>query len=263
MKLALVGAGKMGNAVIRGAIRAGLLQPEDVGVYHPDPNRRATLAAIHSAVPVDLDAVQAAERVLIAVKPQSFLQVAPTIARAGGSFISLMAGVTTGRMASRLASKRVVRAMPNLGASVGASATALAWHPEAPQGDQDFARALFEAVGNVYEVPESLFDAATGLAASGPAFVALFAEALADAGVRVGFGRDLARELSRQVLVASAKLLEAKHAGELKDEVASAGGTAIAGIRAMERHRVRFAVMDAIEEATARANALSGSDDSN
>ena len=257
MKLALVGAGKMGGAVLAGAVRAGLLDAADVGIYHPDAGRRAALAARFGALPLDDDGVHHAERVLIAVKPQSFESVAPLIAQRHASYVSLMAGVTTATLSKRLGSRKVVRAMPNLGAAVGASATALAWHAETPDEDREFARRLFRAVGTVHEVPESLFDAYTGLAGSGPAFAAVVAEALGDGGVRVGFGRDVARDLARQVLLATALLLEAKHPAELKDEVASAGGTAIAGIRALERHRVRYALMDAIEEACERAKALS------
>ncbi len=257
MKLALVGAGKMGGAVLAGAVRAGLLDAAEVGIYHPDAGRRAGLAARFGALALDDDGVHHAERVLVAVKPQSFEAVAPLIAQRHASYVSLMAGVTTGTLSKRLGSRKVVRAMPNLGAAVGASATALAWHPETPEEDREFARRLFQAVGTVYDVPENLFDAFTGLAGSGPAFAAVVAEALGDGGVRVGFGRDLARDLARQVLLATAKLLETKHPAQLKDEVASAGGTAIAGVRAMERHRVRYALMDAIEEASDRARVLS------
>ena len=97
----------------------------------------------------------------------------------------------------------------------------------------------------------------TGMAGSGPAYAAVMAEALADGGVRVGLDRRLARDLARQVLLATARLLETRHASELKDEVSSAGGTAIAGVRTLERHRLRFALIDAIEEATKRAGELS------
>lgn len=122
------------------------------------------------------------------------------------------------------------------------------------------ARSLFSAVGSVYDVREEQFDAFTGMAGSGPAFTALVAEGLADGGVRVGLDRRLARDLARQVLLASARLLETKHPSELKDEVSSAGGTAIAGVRTLERHRLRFALIDAVEEAARRATELSRED---
>lgn len=260
IRLAIVGAGKMGGAVLQGALRAEVLAPHEIGIYHPDPRRLAELAERHGVAALDDDALHHAERVLLAVKPQSFDSVAPLVAQRNASFLSLMAGVTARTIARRVGSQRVIRAMPNLGASLGVSATALAALPEATAEDMTMARTLFAAVGRVYEVREALFDAFTGLAGSGPAFVAVVAEALADGGVRSGLDRDTARDLARQVLLATSHLLETKRPSELKDEVASAGGTAIAGIRALERHRLRFALIDAVEQATERAAALSEED---
>lgn len=258
MKLALVGAGKMGGAVLTGALRAGVLAPEEVGIYHPDETRRHTLASAFGVVGLSDDDLHHAERVLIAVKPQSFEAVAPLIARRNASYLSLMAGVSALTIAHRVGSHRVVRAMPNLGARVGLSATALASLPQATADDLELAHRLFSAIGTVYPLPELLFDAFTGLAGSGPAFAALFAEALADGGVRVGFSRDIARDLARQVLLATATLLETTPPGNLKDEVASAGGTAITGVMALEQYGLRYATMRAVEDATIRAAELSG-----
>lgn len=261
MKLAIVGAGKMGGAVLTGALRAGVLQSADVGIYHPEPQRRAALHERFGVDVLDDDAIHRAERVLIAVKPQSFHQVAPLIAERRACYLSIMAGVPARTIARRVGSRRVVRAMPNLGARVGLSATALAPLPEATEEDVAFARQLFGAIGHVHPMPEQLFDAFTGLAGSGPAFVAVIAEALADGGVRAGLGREQARDLARQVVLASAHLLEEQAPAELKDEVASAGGTAIAGLRALERHGTRYALLRAVEEAALRAGELSGTDD--
>jgi pyrroline-5-carboxylate reductase len=260
MRLAIVGAGRMGGAVLDGALRAGVLVPSDMGVYHPDATRRLDLAERYGVTALDDAAVHQAERVLLAVKPQSFESVAPLVAQRSGSYLSIMAGVTVATIAARVGSGRVVRAMPNLGVRVGASATALTWGPETPTEDREFARTLFAAVGTVHELREDLFDAFTGLSGSGPAFAAVVAESLADGGVRVGFTRDVARDLARQVLLATARLLEEQSQVDLKDEVASAGGTAIAGLRALERHHLRFALMDAIEAASARAVELSALD---
>ncbi|MDQ3396574.1 MAG: pyrroline-5-carboxylate reductase [Deinococcota bacterium] len=257
MKLAIVGAGKMGGAVLTGALRAGVLEESEVGVYHPDEARRLQLASRYGVAPLNDEGIHRAERVLIAVKPQSFDSVAPLIANRKGSYISLMAGVSAATIARRVGSSRVVRAMPNLGARIGVSATALASLPQVSQEDLSMAQRLFAAVGTVYEVPEGLFDAFTGLAGSGPAFAAVFAEALADGGVRAGFDRKLAKELAQQVLLATAKLLETEHPAALKDEVASAGGTAIAGILQLEAHGFRYATMRAVEEASLRAAFLS------
>ncbi len=260
VRLAIVGAGKMGGAVLQGALRAKVLAPEDIGIFHPNPRRLAELSERYGVTGLDDDALHHAERVLLSVKPQSFDSVAPLVAQRNASFISIMAGVTSRTVARRVGSQRVIRAMPNLGASIGASATALASLPEATTEDVRLARTLFGAVGRVYDVREDLFDAFTGLAGSGPAFVALVAEALADGGVRAGLSRDTAQDLARQVLFASSRLLETKRPSELKDEVASAGGTAIAGVRTLERHRLRFALIDAVEQAAQRAFELSEED---
>ena len=257
MKLALVGAGKMGGAVLTGALKAGVIGADEVGIYHPDEGRRVALAGRYGVTPLSDDDVHRAERILVAVKPQLFAEVAPLIARRTAAYISLMAGVSAEQIARRVGSNRVVRAMPNLGARVGLSATAMAATPQATDDDLGVAEGLFAAVGTVYRVPERLFDAFTGLAGSGPAFAALFAEALADGGVRAGLGRDVARDLAREVLLATATLLADTPPGSLKDEVASAGGTAITGVMALERHGLRYATMRAVEDASTRARELS------
>lgn len=257
MRLAVVGVGKMGGAVLTGALKAGVLTTSDVGVYHPDAARLEQLAAAHDVTALSDDELHRAERVLLAVKPQSFDEVAPLVAHRNASYISIMAGVTAETVARRVGSSRVVRAMPNLGASVGLSATALAHLPQATEEDVSVCEELFGAVGTVHHIPERLFDAFTGLAGSGPAFAAVFAEALADGGVRVGFDRETSYELVRQVLLASARLLEVRLPAELKDEVSSAGGTGIAGVRALEHYGLRYSVIQAVEDATVRAAELS------
>ncbi len=260
-RLVFVGAGRMGGAVLQGALAAGALKQDEVAIFHPNPRRLAELTERFGVAGVDDAGLHDAQHVLLAVKPQSFAKVAPIVAQRHASFISLMAGVTAETIARRVGSMRVIRAMPNLGAGLGVAATALTWLPEATADDVALARRLFGAVGRVYDLREELFDAFTGMAGSGPAYVAVMAEALADGGVRVGLDRSLARDVARQVLLASAKLLETRHPSELKDEVSSAGGTAIAGVRTLERHRLRFALIDAIEEATRRAGELSSEGD--
>ena len=257
MKFALVGAGKMGGAILTGALRAEVLTPEGVGIYHPNPERRAALSEKFGVAGLDDDAIHHAEQILIAIKPQSFEQVAPLIATRNAVFISIMAGFSAEGLARRLGSRRVLRAMPNLGSRIGLSATAITSLPEASGADLAMASRLFAAIGTVYQIPETLFNAFTGLAGSGPAFTAAVAEAMADGGVRVGFSREMAKDLVRQVLLATAHLLENDGPSRIKDMVSSPGGTAIAGIKALEQHRLRYALIDAIEQATNRAEQLS------
>ena len=260
MKLAIVGAGKMGGAVLEGALKKKIVTRKEVGIYHPNPKRRVELSKHYDVIPIDESGIDKADYVLIAVKPQYFNDVAPLIAKRGGSYISLMAGVSAQAIAKRLGSKRVVRAMPNMGARIGLSATALAYLPQATKDDVQMAEKLFKSVGTVYHLSEKLFDPFTGLAGSGPAFAAIVAEAMADGGVKVGFNRRTANELSRQVLLATAKLLENSDPAMLKNEVASAGGTAITGVKTLEQHGLRIALMEAIEAASNRAAELSKGD---
>ena len=261
MKLAIVGAGKMGGAVLQGALSASMLKAGEVGIYHPDEKRRGDLAARYGVGELDDDSIHKAERILISVKPQSFGDVAPLIAGRNAAYISIMAGVPMRTIARRVGSERVLRAMPNMGARLSLSATSLARLPQATKEDLRVATKLFEAVGTVYPVEERLFDAFTGLAGSGPAYAAVVAEALADGGVRVGFPRATAQDLARQVLLAAARLLEEQGPADLKNEVASAGGTAITGVKMLEKHGLRYALIEAVEAASERARTLSQEDD--
>ena len=246
----------MGGAVLTGALQAGVLKASEVGVWHSNSLRAVELAEAHGIRAVDDDGLAGAERVLLAIKPQYLNQVAPLIARRGACFISLLAGVSIASLQKALGSRRIVRAMPNLGARVGLSSTALTHSAEATRQDAELAAGLFEAVGSVWQLPEYQFDAFTGLAGSGPAFAAEVAEALADGGVRSGLHRAQARELAREVLLATAMLLEGDTPAALKDEVASPGGTAMAGLRALEQNGLRFSLLEAVESASRRAAEL-------
>ena len=153
---------------------------------------------------------------------------------------------------------RVVRTMPNTPATVDAGATAIAAGAHATEEDLEVARELFSAVGRVVTLDESLLDAVTGLSGSGPAYVMLMIEALADGGVKVGLHRDTALLLAAQTVYGSAKLLleTGEHPGRLKDMVTSPGGTAIAGLHTLESGGLRRTLIDAVEAATLRAAAL-------
>jgi pyrroline-5-carboxylate reductase len=148
--------------------------------------------------------------------------------------------------------------MPNMPAIALAGATAIAAGTHATEGDLDLARALFTAVGRVVTLDESLLDAVTGLSGSGPAYVMLIIEALADGGVKVGLHRDTALLLAAQTVYGSAKLLldTGEHPGRLKDMVTSPGGTAIAGLHTLESGGLRRTLIDAVEVATNRSATL-------
>jgi pyrroline-5-carboxylate reductase len=174
--------------------------------------------------------------------------------------VSIAAGVSLFQIQSQLPSQaRVVRAMPNTPALVGAGATALCANEAAGDDDRRLARALFEAVGVVWEAPrEDLMDAVTGLSGSGPAYVFLVLEALGDAGVRQGLPRDAAYQLAFQTVLGAARLAQESgvHPAALKDQVTSPGGTTIAGLAELERGGVRAAFQAAVAAATARSREL-------
>lgn len=258
MKLAIVGAGKMGEAILEGILASGLLGRDEVGVIGGSTRRAAEVAERFGVGYLTQQECQRADRVLLCVQPKSFLPVAEWVAHPNAGYVSIMAGVPLATLARRLGSRRVVRAMPNLAATIHRSATALVALPEARDGqDLGFARELFAAVGDVYELPEHLFNTFTGMVGSGPAYAAIFAEALADGGVRMGLERKLAIELAGKLLISTGELLLRRvHPSILKDEVASPGGTTVAGIAEIERYTFRAALIEAVRAATLRGGEL-------
>ena len=250
MKLAIVGAGKMGEAILEGILNAGLVQKSEVGLIGGGSKRAAEAAERHGVAIINQKQLRKAERVLISVQPKVFPDIAEWVAHPNAGYISIMAGTSLSTLSRKLGSRRIVRAMPNLAATIHKSATAVVALPEAQEGgDLEFALALFNAVGDVYEIPEPLFNTFTGMVGSGPAYAAIFAEALADGGVRMGLGGKL--------LISTGELLLRRvHPSILKDEVASPGGTTVAGIAEIERYTFRAAIIEAVKAATLRGDEL-------
>src|SRR5512133_23525 len=263
-KIAILGSGNMGEALVKGLLRAGKTPPESLVCTDPRAERREELQKRYG-VQVSADnraAAAQADLVVLAVKPQvidALLdEIAPAI-DARKLVISIAAGVPIAAIARKLgAGVRIVRAMPNTPALVGAGAAALARGPHATEPDLEQALALFEAVGVAVVVEEHHLDAVTGLSGSGPAFVFIAIEALADGGVKVGLARPIAMALAAQAVMGSAKLVleTGEHPGRLKDQVTSPGGTSIAGVHALEQHGFRAALIAAVEAATRRSKEL-------
>ncbi|WP_034383391.1 pyrroline-5-carboxylate reductase [Deinococcus sp. YIM 77859] len=254
MRLAIVGVGKLGLALLTGVTSRGVMPAGEIGLLDANAPRAAELAARTGARVLTWADLRSADRILVSVQPRVFPEISDRLAQESTGYISTMAGVSTGTLTRRLGTQRVVRVMPNLAATIGLSQTAITASREAEgAGDLDFARQLFGSVGDVYDLPEHLFNAFTGMSASGPAYAAVFAEALADGGVRMGLPRALAHELAAKLLIASGELLQKRaHPGLLKDEVASPGGTTIAGLEVLEAAGVRGALMRAVVAATRR-----------
>jgi pyrroline-5-carboxylate reductase len=266
MKLGVIGCGKMGTALVGGAIRAGVVQAAEVSGYDPyEPSRVFFGERTGAGVGDDLARLSGCEVLLLCTKPGD---VAGALASLGGLaagdpplVISIAAGVTLSALEKAApAGFRLVRAMPNTPALVGQGAAGYCLGAGAGAADGKVAAALLGAVGLAVEVPERLLDAVTGLSGSGPAYVYLVIEALADGGVRMGLPRAAALQLAAQTVAgAAAMVLETgEHPASLKDQVTSPGGTTIAGLAELERCGVRSALIEAVTAATRRAAELGG-----
>jgi pyrroline-5-carboxylate reductase len=261
VELGFIGAGNMGSAIMRGLLAGGRVARENLTFYDPDPARQAEMAQLGLEAAPDNTAVMRAQVVVLAVKPQLMglvLEGVKESAQPRHLLISIAAGVPLSTLEAALPQSRLLRAMPNTPALVGAGITALAKGRGATSEDLDLAMELFQAVGQAVAVEEKLMDAVTGLSGSGPAFVAVFVEALADGGVQAGLPRPLALQLALQTVLGTARLCQEKnlHPGILKDMVASPGGTTIAGLHALEQGGFRGLAMTAVTAAAARSAEL-------
>jgi pyrroline-5-carboxylate reductase len=262
-RLALLGGGRMGEALLAGLLDAGW-ESESLAVAEIDADRRRALEAgfpgVH-VVPSPAWAVPEADVVVVAVKPGDVAGVLESAAPAladGVLVLSIAAGVTLATLEAALPGRAVVRAMPNTPALVREGAAAIAAGAAATDTDLDLAERVLGSVGVVVRVPESQLDAVTGLSGSGPAYVFLLAEAMIEAGVLVGLPRDSARALVLQTLRGSGRLLaEGQESPEsLRAAVTSPGGTTAAGLAELEAHGFRSAVLEAVRAATERSREL-------
>jgi pyrroline-5-carboxylate reductase len=266
IKFGLIGGGVMGEALLSRLIVRGIYQASEVIVSEPQPSRSSYLEQQY-AVTVTPDNrlvfTSATEVVFLAVKPQVFSAIAQELADVIGTnssplVISILAGVPLSQLEGAFPQLPVIRAMPNTPATVGAGITAICLGAYTHASHYKKAQELFAAVGEVVEIPENLIDAVTGLSGSGPAYVALMVEALADGGVVAGLPRAIAYQLALSTVLGTATLLrETKlHPAELKDRVTSPGGTTIAGIAQLEKAGFRSALIEAVKAATARSQEL-------
>ena len=263
-KIGVIGAGKIGSAIVRGVIRAGLVTKDQVMASDvSDDLRQAVAKEVGIRVTADNGKVcDFADIVMLAVKPQILDSVVKEIAKKLGKrklLVSVAAGVPLSRIEAQLTQgARVVRVMPNIACVVGAGAAGFAGGTHATPADLEKVGAILNSFGIGLPVEEKYLDAVTGLSGSGPAYVFLFIEALADGGVQVGLSRDVALKLALQTVYGAAKMAleSAKHLGELKDEVTSPGGTTIAGLYAMEQKGFKGIILDAVVAATKRSQEL-------
>ncbi|MBE9049322.1 pyrroline-5-carboxylate reductase [Nostocales cyanobacterium LEGE 11386] len=266
IKFGLIGGGVMGEALLSRLIVRGIYQPSEVIVSEPLPTRQNFLRQQYDVTVTTENSLvfkQASEVVFLAVKPQVFSAIAQELAdvitiELSPVVISILAGVSLSQLEAAFPQLPVIRAMPNTPATVGAGITAMCLGAYTNAKHHQIAQQVFSAVGEVVEVSEMLMDAVTGLSGSGPAYVALMVEALADGGVAAGLPRSIANQLALQTVLGTAKLLHDKkmHPAELKDRVTSPGGTTIAGIAQLEKAGFRSALIEAVKAATWRSQEL-------
>jgi pyrroline-5-carboxylate reductase len=264
MKLGVIGCGKMGTALVEGAIRSGAVAAADVTGVDPMQGARDHFAkATGAAISTEISALAGVDVILLCTKPHDVAAALREASAASNGkpllIISIAAGITLDSLEMNSAADfRVIRAMPNTPALVGKGAAGYCLGSRATREDADLARQLLGSVGLAVEVPERLIDAVTGLSGSGPAYVYLVIEALADGGVRMGLPRADALRLAAQTVLGSAAMVleTGEHPAVLKDMVTSPGGTTIAGLAELERQGLRFALIDAVTAATRRATEL-------
>jgi pyrroline-5-carboxylate reductase len=262
--IGFIGAGNLAEALIRGLIQAGVVAAESILASAPRTERLDELRAVYGIqTTTDNTAVPPRSQIIVlSTKPQILERVAREIASTvppDRLIISVAAGVDSATIEGALfEGARVVRVMPNTPALVRAGATAISRGRHATADDVAIAKQVFDAVGLSVELDEGQLDAVTGLSGSGPAYIFLILEALADAGVKVGLSRRNAQRLAAQTVMGSAKLLleTDEHPGRLKDMVTSPGGTAIAGLHTLEEGGLRTTLINAVETATKRAREL-------
>jgi pyrroline-5-carboxylate reductase len=255
--LGIIGAGNMGQAIVAGAIRIGVLEPKQILVAEVEPGRRQAVEALGCAVTDTPAGAAAAEQLMLATKPQSFPELAANIAPLARStvVISIMAGLSSRRIAEALGEHaRVVRVMPNIPCQVGQGMSSVALGHGAREGDDALTRRVFSAIGAVATVREDQMYAVTAVSGSGPAYVFLLAELMERAAIELGLEPRTARLLARQTVTGAGALLghSAEEASVLRDAVTSKGGTTAAALDVMRRHDLSDIIVRAIAAARDR-----------
>ena len=277
VKLGVIGGGVMGSAIVSRLLSQGIYQPTEILISEPTLQQRELLQQQYGVgVTGDNNLAAAAPVLLLAIKPQIFGKVVGELSQPSPTqlIISILAGVSIAQLeqafpvgvgdslplgtASQNENRAVVRAMPNTPATVGMGMTAISAGTQVSPAQLELATQLFQAVGEVVTVPESLMDAVTGLSGSGPAFVAIAIEALADGGVAAGLPRQIADKLALQTVLGTAQLLNESdlHPAQLKDRVTSPGGTTITGVTKLEQAGFRSALIEAVIAAAGRSKEL-------
>lgn len=262
-KIGFIGAGQMAQALASGFIRGGVSDGDSLAACDPLPAAREAFSRVvegASAFSEHSVLAEHSEVIFLAVKPQYLAAACESLAPSldGQLVVSIVAGAPLYELERLLSTDRLVRVMPNTPCLIGAGASGFSLADGAKEEDRALVQQLLEAVGLAVCVPEAQLDAVTGVSGSGPAYVFLMLEAMADGGVRMGLPREVAMRLAAQTITGAAQLQieTGEHPGVLKDRVASPGGSTIAGLHVLEDHGVRGAMMSAVEAAASRAEEL-------
>lgn len=266
MKLAFIGGGVMGEAIIAGALAKGVAKPDEITVCDVLPARREHLAKTYGVRATEdaADAIGGADIAVLAVKPQEFASAARALAGhfAGGQTVmSIMAGVTVATIRDSLRHEAIVRAIPNTPAQIGEGMTVWTATETIREAAREDVRRVLAVLGQeIYVGDEKYIDMATAVSSSGPAYVFLVIEAFIDAAVHIGLRRDMAETMVIQTILGSARYVQAtgKHPAELRNQVTSPGGTTTEGLLALERAGLRAAFTEAIRAAYEKAKRLGG-----
>ncbi|PSF37957.1 pyrroline-5-carboxylate reductase [Aphanothece hegewaldii CCALA 016] len=258
IKLGIIGGGVMAEAILSRLLAQQIYDPNTVLISEPQQQRQEFLQAKYQVnVTSDNRSVTQSEVILLAIKPQVLSTVSGDLSELSSTtlMISILAGVPLKRLEEIFLNNPIIRVMPNTPATVGAAMTAIASGKHVQSHHLSLTKNIFCAIGEVVEVSESLMDAVTGLSGSGPAFVAMMIEALADGGVAAGLPRAIALPLALQTVLGTAQLIQTTgiHPAQLKDQVTSPGGTTIAGVAQLEKQGFRSAVIEAVYAAYKRS----------
>lgn len=261
-KIGIIGCGNMGGAILYGALKSGVLPKENAYVYDIDPAMMEKARGFEvNLAEDDEDVCKKADIILLAVKPQNAKDALSMCKKAldGKAMMSIVAGVTVERLRDMIdGAPRILRLLPNTPAMVSEGAFAICSDNDFTEEELEIAKSIYSAIGIIEMVPEHLIDAACALNGGGPAFVAMFIEAMADGGVKQGLPRKTAYRLAAQTALGTAKMILTKelHPGEIKDMVTSPGGTTIEGCEALEKGGMRGAVIDCINKAAEKSKSL-------
>ncbi len=266
MHLSFIGCGVMGEAMIAGLLRLGLVEPPNISASHPRQNRLEELTTTHGIKTFEDNADAARSvaghdnsAVVICVKPQRMERVLRDlkgVLRPDQLVISIVAGARIERLAEELGTAKIVRAMPNTPSQIGAGISAWTCTVAVSDTERGHVRELLSALGKeLFVETENMIDMATSLSATGPTYIFMVMEALTDAGVHLGFSRDLAKELVQETMLGSVKFaMEShKHPAELRNMVTSPGGTSAEAIYQMEKGTLRTVLSKAVYAAYKRA----------